>query len=63
MCNETLTHIVKTTELETGAGTKTVYRAIAEGINTDAAPQARESLDQLNNRSIDNEGKNIKVTL
>ena len=35
LCNETLTHIVKTAEVETGAGTATVTRELANRINDD----------------------------
>lgn len=41
LCSETLTHIVKLAEVETGAGTATVTRVLAEKINEDAAPGDR----------------------
>lgn len=56
LCNETLTHIVKTAEVETGAGTATVTRALAEKINQTAAPGDRVSGEQLRGRVRDREG-------
>ena len=56
LCNETLTHLVKLAEVETGAGTATVTRVLAEKINEDAAPQDRVSGNQLRNRVQYNEG-------
>jgi len=50
MCTETLTHIVKTAEVESGAGTATVTRALADRINETAAPQDRVTGDQLRDR-------------
>ena len=38
MCNETLTHLVKQAEAQTGAPMTTVCRAIAAEVNKDAAP-------------------------
>jgi len=35
LCNETLVHLVKTAEVESGAGTATVTRALADRINED----------------------------
>jgi len=35
LCNETLTHIVKTAEAQTGAGTATVTKGLADRINSD----------------------------
>jgi hypothetical protein len=50
LCNETLTHLVKLAEVETGAGTATVTRVLAEKINEDAAPGDRVSGDKLRDR-------------
>ena len=38
LCSETLTHITKLAEVQTGAGTATVTKAIADRINETAAP-------------------------
>jgi len=38
LCNETLTHIVKMAEVQTGAGTATVTRELAARVNEGAAP-------------------------
>jgi len=62
ICNETLTHLVKKAEVETGAGTATVTRCLADHINQNAAPNDRVSdrslLDKVRNvegkRKIDN---------
>ena len=56
LCNETLTHIVKTAEVETGAGTATVARVIADKLNEDAALQDRVSGGALQDRVRRNEG-------
>lgn len=50
LCTETLTHIVKTAEAQTGAGTATVTRALAEKINETAAPGDRVSGGALQDR-------------
>ena len=50
LCNETLTHIVKRAEVETGAGTATVARVIADKLNEDAAPQDRVTPRALDRR-------------
>jgi hypothetical protein len=50
LCNETLVHLVKTAEVETGAGTATVTRHLADRINEDAAPGDRVSEQQLRGR-------------
>lgn len=50
LCTETLTHIVKTAEAQTGAGTATVTRALAEKINETAAPGDRVSSGALQDR-------------
>jgi hypothetical protein len=56
LCNDTLTHIVKTAEVETGAGTATVTRILAEKINEGAAPHDRVSSNALNQRVRQAEG-------
>ena len=50
LCTETLTHIVKTAEVETGAGTATVTRVLSERINETAAPADRVSGKQLQDK-------------
>lgn len=50
LCNETLTHLVKLAEVQTGAGTATVTRALSEAINEDAAPGDRVSSEALRGR-------------
>lgn len=50
LCNETLVHLVKTAEVETGAGTATVTRHLADRINEDAAPGDRVSGEALRNK-------------
>lgn len=57
LCNETLTHIVKKAEVETGAGTATVTRALADNINEGAADGDRVSGKQLQFRARYHEGK------
>ena len=56
LCNETLTHLVKMAEVQTGAGTATVTRALAERINETAAPGDRVSGKQLQDRARYYEG-------
>jgi len=56
LCNETLVHLVKTAEVETGAGTATVTRALADKINEDAAPGDRVSSGALRQRVLNKEG-------
>ena len=58
LCNETLTHIVKSAEAETGAGTATVTRIIAEHINDGAAPGDEVKGHALNERVRQKEGLN-----
>jgi len=41
LCNETLTHIVKMAEVETGAGTATVTRAAGQAISLYNASRRR----------------------
>ena len=48
LCNQTLVHIVKQAESQTGAGTATVTRALADDINKTAAP-----LDRVVARSLE----------
>lgn len=62
LCNETLTHLVKLAEVETGAGTATVARVLAEKINEDAAPQDRVTPKALQERVRTREGKDIKIS-
>lgn len=50
LCRETLVHIVKKAEVESGAGTATVTRVLSERINKDAAPADRVSSEQLRGR-------------
>jgi hypothetical protein len=50
LCNETLTHIVKQAEAQTGAGTATVTRMLADRINESAAPGDRVSENALRHR-------------
>lgn len=56
LCNETLVHLVKTAEVESGAGTATVTRAFADRINETAAPGDRVSGNALNQRVRQTEG-------
>lgn len=50
LCNETLTHIVKMAEAQTGAGTLTVARALADKINKGEVPADRINSDTLGAR-------------
>ncbi len=52
LCNETLTHIVKQAEAQTGAGTATVTKALADKINTSSAPGDRVTPRQLEGRVV-----------
>ena len=56
LCNETLVHLVKTAEVETGAGTATVTRELANRINDGAAPGDKVSGNALRNRVQNAEG-------
>lgn len=56
LCNETLTHIVKQAEAQTGAGTATVTKALSDKLNDGAAPGDKVSGDQLRDRVRRNEG-------
>jgi len=65
-CNETLTHLCKLAEAQTGAGTATVTRELADRINDGAAPgdrvKGRSLLDKVRNtegkRKVDNVNNN-----
>ena len=59
LCNETLTHIVKMAEVETGAGTATVTRVLSDKINDGAAAGDRVSGSQLRQRVRYNEDPSI----
>jgi len=50
LCTETLTHITKTAEAQTGAGTATVTRVLADKINETAAPMDKVSGESLRGR-------------
>lgn len=50
LCTTTLTHIVKQAEAETGVGTATVARALAEKVNETALPADRVTEGQLRDR-------------
>ncbi|OEU68430.1 MAG: hypothetical protein BBJ57_02375 [Desulfobacterales bacterium PC51MH44] len=56
LCNETLTHIVKKAEAETGAGTATVTDILAGEINKGAAPGDVVSGGALRQRVLGHEG-------
>lgn len=56
LCTETLTHIVKLAEVQTGAGTATVTRVLSEKINEKAAPQDQVSGNALRQKVQWNEG-------
>ena len=55
LCNKTLTHIVKQAEVQTGAGTLTVARGIAERVNKDSAPEDRINDTSLMQRVVNEE--------
>jgi len=57
ICNETLTHLVKTAEVETGAGTATVTRALADEINQTAAPGDRVTGERLRQKTLRHTGE------
>lgn len=57
LCNETLTHIVKMAEVETGAGTATVTKVLAEQLNEGAAEGDKVSAKALDSRVRYHEGK------
>ena len=50
LCNETLVHIVKQAEAETGVGTATAARVLAEKVNETALPADRVTAGQLRDR-------------
>ena len=50
LCNTTLTHIVKQAEAETGVGTATVARILAEKVNETALPADRVTEGQIRDR-------------
>ena len=50
LCNETLVHIVKQAEAETGVGTATAARVLAEKVNEAALPADRVTGGQLRDR-------------
>ena len=50
LCSETLTHIVKSVEAQTGAPTATVTRMLADRISDNAAPGGRVTPRQLEGR-------------
>jgi hypothetical protein len=50
LCSKALTHIVKKAEVETGAGTATVTKALAEKINEGAAPGDKVTGEKLRDR-------------
>lgn len=52
LCNETLVHIVKQAEAQTGAGTSTVTRALSKKVNEGAAPEDRVSGEALRQKVI-----------
>lgn len=56
LCNETLTHIVKSAEAQTGAPTATVTRELANRVNDGAAPGDVVSEGQLRGRVQRSEG-------
>lgn len=57
LCNETLTHIVKMAEVETGAGTATVTKVLAEQLNEGAVEGDKVSGDALRFRVRNTEGR------
>lgn len=57
LCNQTLTHIVKQAEAQTGAGTRTVTRMLAEKINEAAAPADQVTEDALRARVRETSGE------
>ena len=59
--NQTLTHIVKQAEAQTGAGTATVPRALAEKINETAAPQDQVTAEGLRQRARETAGEKTRI--
>jgi len=62
LCNETLTHIVKQAEAQTGAGTRTVCRVLAEKHNEGAAPLDVVGDKQLQDRVRRHDGSDAIVS-
>lgn len=52
LCSETLTHIVKTAEAQTGAPTATVTRMLADRISDNAAPGGKVSGEALRQKTL-----------
>ena len=63
LCNETLTHIVKQAETQTGAPMATVTKAIADSHNETAASMDKVSGSVLQDRVRRNEGKKVKLAI
>lgn len=61
LCRETLTHIVKRAEVETGAGTATATKHLAGLINETAAPGDRVSAEALRQRVLERSGEKIRI--
>lgn len=57
ICNETLVHYVKKAEVETGSGTATVTRVLADKINESAAPGDKITGEQLRQRALRHTGE------
>lgn len=62
LCNETLTHIVKLAEAQTGAPTATVTRELASRVNDGAAPGDVVSGERLRDRVRVNSGEKVSGT-
>jgi hypothetical protein len=62
LCRETLTHITKTAEAQTGAPTATVTRELAKEINKYAAPGDRVSGEALKHRVREHSGEKKRKT-
>ncbi len=61
LCNQTLTHIVKQAEAQTGAGTRTVTRMLAEKINETAAPADQVTPEGLRQRALETAGEKDRI--
>jgi len=57
LCTETLTHIVKTAEAQTGAPLATVTRELASRVNDGAAPSDKVSGEALRQRTLEMSGE------
>ena len=57
LCNETLTHIVKSAEAQTGAPTATVTRELANRVNDGSAPSHKVSGEALRQRTLEMSGE------